>query len=280
RASVRERLRLPGSDWLFAKFYAPFDQHSRLLGSDLADLVEMAENSGLARRWFFLRYSDPEPHLRVRWQGEPDLLLRHLLPQVSEFAAHLVASGRISRLVLDTYDREVDRYGGLVGLDLCENVFHADSAAVRRLLGLHGLQLTDLAVASTASLLAGLGLDAAQRITFYEAQTALVEDPQVGRAAGDDYRARKNTLRTLLGPTPPPGPLSDALAALRASVAPWGDALREAEAAGRLDGSVTDLWPSLAHMHHNRLVGPGGSPNEAHLMHLLLRTEKGLSLTR
>ena len=56
--------------------------------TDLADLLDMAENSGLARRWFFVRYSDPDPHLRVRWQGEPDALLRHLLPLAHVIGVH------------------------------------------------------------------------------------------------------------------------------------------------------------------------------------------------
>lgn len=280
RASARDRLRLPGSDWLFAKFYAPFEQLSRLLVTDLADLIEMAENSGLARRWFFLRYSDPDPHLRIRWQGDPDLLLRHLLPQVGEFAEQLVASGRLGKLVVDTYDREVERYGGLAGLEVCEDIFHVDSASVRRLLSLPRQQLTEVAVASTASLLTGLGLDAAERIAFYEAQAALIEDPQVGRSAGEDYRTRKTTLRALLGPGPEPGPLADALRAQRTSLAPLGEALRAAERSGSLAGGVADLWPSLVHMHHNRLVGPGLPPPEPHLLHLLLRTERGLRLTR
>lgn len=276
---VRDRLRLPGSDWLFAKFYAPFDQLDRLLVSDLADLIDMAENSGLARRWFFLRYSDPDPHLRLRWQGDPDLLLRHLLPQVTTFSEQLLSGGRITKLVVDTYDREIDRYGGLAGLELCESVFHVDSGSVRRLLGLHGYQPTDVAVASSASLLAGLGLDAAQRIAFYESQLALVEDPQIGRTAGDDYRTRKTALRALLGPAPEPGPLSDALQELRTALVPWGEALRDAEGSGSLSSPLADLWPSLVHMHHNRLVGPNLPPAEPHLLHLLLRTERGLSVS-
>lgn len=276
--SVRERIRLPGGDWLFAKFYAPYEQLTPLLTTHLVDLIEMAENSGLARRWFFLRYSDPEPHLRIRWQGEPDLLLRHLLPQVSDFAGQLLEAGRISRLALDSYDRELERYGGLRGLELCEDLFHADSVAVRQLLSLPGQPLTDALVASTAVMLAGLGLDRAQRVTFYETQAALVDDPQVGRAAGADYRERKTRLRALLSGEPAHGPLADALQTLRTSVTPYGLALAAAERTGDLDGSVAGILPSLVHMHHNRMVGPG-HPSEPHLIQLLLRTERGLLLS-
>ncbi len=276
---VRDRMRLPGSDWLFAKFYAPYDQLTRLLVRDLGDLIAMAENSGLARRWFFLRYSDPDPHLRVRWQGDPDLLLRHLLPQVSDFAGQLVDVGRISRLTIDSYDRELERYGGSTGLELCEDVFHADSVGVRRLLGVVGdSDLTEVTVASTVHFLAGLGLDAHQRVAFYETQTALLEDPQVGRNAGNDYRVRKARLRLLAGPSAPSGALADAVSALREAVAPTAVALRAAAAKDALELSMAELLPSLVHMHHNRMVGPG-HPSEPHLLELLLRTERGLLLS-
>jgi len=276
RPTVRDRVRLPGSDWLFAKFYAPYDQLTRLLTAELADLIDMAENSGLARRWFFLRYSDPEPHLRVRWQGEPDLLLRHLLPQVAVFAEQLVEAGRISRLAIDSYDRELDRYGGPAGLDVCESVFHADSVACRRLLNLAGVDLTEVTVASTVRFLAGLGLDAQRRVAFYESQAALVQDAQVGRVAGDDYRVRKTRLRALVAAQE--GPVVDVLRSLGSDLAEPAVALDELARAARLDGTVDELLPSLVHMHHNRMVGPG-QPSEPHLIQLALRTERGMLLS-
>lgn len=269
------RLRLPGSDWLFAKFYAPFDSLNRLITDDLADLLDMSENSGLARRWFFVRYSDPEPHLRIRWNGEPDILVRHLLPQVTDFAEELARSGRISRLALDTYDREVERYGGAAGVALCEDVFHADSRLARQLLRVHGLDATELLVAAVPSLLRGLGLDADARLALYERQTRLADDPAVAREAGADYRVRKGRLREVL--VSPPEPVAAAVRDVEESLRPVAEGLRALEQRGEL--RVDDLWPSLLHMHHNRLVGPGGPPGEPRLHHLLLRTERGLRLS-
>ena len=117
----------------------------------------------------------------MRWQGAPDLLLRHLLPQVTDFAGQLVDAGRITRLVIDSYDRELERYGGPVGLEVCEDLFHIDSVAVRSLLGIAGIEPTEVTVASTVHLLAGLGLNASERVAFYETQTSLTEDPAIGR---------------------------------------------------------------------------------------------------
>ena len=59
---------------------------------------------------------------------------------------------------------------------------------------------------------------------------------------------------------------------------PVGEALRSAERDGLLTTSVAQILPSLVHMHHNRMVGPG-QPSEPHLLELLLRTERGLTLS-
>ena len=131
---IADRVRPPSSDWLFVKLYSAPDNVNRLLGGPIGDLLEMGEDSGLARRWFFLRYADPDPHLRIRWQGDPDVLMRHLMPHVAVLASQLIESGHLSRFVIDTYERELERYGGPRGTEVSESIFHADSRSVHRLL--------------------------------------------------------------------------------------------------------------------------------------------------
>src|SRR5262249_58030339 len=78
-------------------------------------LVETVRRSGAAERWFFLRYGDPDWHLRLRFHGEPARLLGEVLPALHAAAAPLLADGRLWRVQLDTYEREVERYGGAAG---------------------------------------------------------------------------------------------------------------------------------------------------------------------
>jgi thiopeptide-type bacteriocin biosynthesis protein len=282
--AVSVAARPPGSDWLFAKFYAPYEIMTSLLTGELADLIDMATNSGLASRWFFIRYGDPEPHLRLRWQGEPDLLLHHLLPQVVAFGQQLINARRVSRIALDTYDREIARFGGTVGLEFCEHIFDIDSRTVRQLLTRADLDDTERACVSTTSLLSGLGLGPADREELYRRMSA-VPDPAVKRAAGADYRTRKNRLRALVAHA------DGRASATNAGFAPVGGyeerelrgvaaQLSEAEDSGLLTLPVDDILPSLLHMHHNRLIGPVGAPSEAHLSDLLLRIEVGLRESR
>lgn len=277
---VRERARPPGSDWLFAKFYAPYEQLTPLLVGPLNELISMADTSGLADQWFFVRYGDPDPHLRLRWHGDPDLLLHHLLPQVTDFSDQLISSGRIQRLALDTYDREVERYGGPVTINISERVFDADSRLALRLLSHPELDLTEGFVTSTITLLHGLSIPTSRRIALYRQQLRANSDPNSRKRAGDDYRIRKDRLRKLASGTAAgstiEGVLQPAALELRKAIKPCAHAYIEAQATGSMHGTMDDLCLSLVHMHHNRLVGPSSAPAELHGIELLLRTEQGL----
>lgn len=276
------RTRLPGSDWLFAKFYCSASEQNDLLTGPFLQLCEMAETSGLARQWFFVRYADPEPHLRLRWKGDPQTLIRHLLPEITRATSNLINDGLVSRLVIDTYDRELERYGGPSGTDLSEEIFWADSRAVIKLLAaVSADDLTDLAVATADDLLAGLGLAPEDRLRWYSLQIAAFTDNGLRRQAGNDYRNRQRNLRTLLGtrrgPTLLGNDVPDLLAQRQHALSAAAARLKDLEAAGQLTTPSPQLYGSYLHMHCNRLLG-NRPPAEAHLLHLLHRTRKGLAV--
>src|SRR5262249_34877139 len=52
------------------------------------------------------------------------------LRDLFETVRPLLGDGRIGRLVLQTYQRETDRYGGPRGIEIAERIFQADSEAV------------------------------------------------------------------------------------------------------------------------------------------------------
>ena len=90
--------------------------------------------TGEADGWFFIRYGDPEWHLRVRFHGDPSRLQSGVLPRLHAALEPLLADGRIWRVQLDTYEREVERYGGPEGIGLAERLFQIDSEAVLAIL--------------------------------------------------------------------------------------------------------------------------------------------------
>ena len=280
RSFDSDRVRPPGSDWLYVKLYGPPNGQDELLAGSVRSFGDLAVNSGLAERWFFVRYADPKPHLRLRFAGAPDGLLHGLVPRVCAWAGELIADGSCSALSFDTYERELERYGGAAAMAVAEAIFALDSYTVLDLLhlvrtGQTSVDRTTLAVMSVEGLLHGIGLDAAGRL-------ALCRDAVVARhETGDDYRLRKRELRRLLAEENPEAAMREepALAGLlrarRAVLAPLGQRMRDLAAGGDLTKPYERICQSLVHLHCNRLLG-AEPPTEQHVLGLLLRTHEGL----
>ena len=155
----------------YLKLYAPAATHEDLVAGPVRELCADALAGGAADLWFFLRYHDPDPHIRLRLHGEPQRLAAELWPRVAPWLRGLVDDGWCHRVALDTYEREVERYGGPESIDRAERAFAADSQAVADLLRLRArgrlrLERTLLAVTSLDLLLQGLGLPAAERLAW------------------------------------------------------------------------------------------------------------------
>jgi thiopeptide-type bacteriocin biosynthesis protein len=254
---------------------------TRLIGP----VVDSALASGAADSWFFIRYGDPDRHLRVRFHGAPERLHAEVLPQLEAAVQGAADSGRVWRMQLDTYEREVERYGGDRGIELAEQVFHADSDAVlailRSLTGDGGLELRwRLALRGIDLLFDALGLSFEQKRAL--ARTARERygrefgvDGTFRGAVGQRYRKERVGLETLFDPgQEPPARLVPGLAALRERslrIAAGGAELRELADTRRFPASLTDVAGSYAHMHVNRLLRSGQRAQELVLYELLDR---------
>jgi len=121
----------PGGPWLYARLHASAERHDELLTQWLLPLfTDLAVGFGDVDRWFFVRYQDPEPHLRLRFHGRPEALYGRLLPRLHDLTDELHAKGLARGLRLDSYLPETQRYGGPLALPLAEEVFCADSRLV------------------------------------------------------------------------------------------------------------------------------------------------------
>lgn len=127
-ASLNNRFFLPGSEWLFYKIYCGVksaDDVLRFLHRITGNLVE----SNLIQKWFFIRYSDPDNHIRLRFY-QPDLSkLQETSAIVMRSLEPLFEQGVISKIQTDTYSREIERYGSN-SIEHAESFFFIDSQAV------------------------------------------------------------------------------------------------------------------------------------------------------
>ena len=275
----------PGSDWLYAKLYTGAATADHVLREVVAPIVSRALESGAADAWFFVRYGDPDWHLRVRLRGEPTRLVQEVLPALHEVAAAGIGTGQIWKLQIDTYERELERYGGEVGMLLSEQVFHADSdAAVAMLETLAGDEGADLRWRLTLRgldmLLAdlGLGLDA-KRALAQRGRRAFAREIGLSaaqeRQLGARFRKERGGLEALLEGNPDPGgPLARGVEILRRRsprLRPLGSRLRASLPTERVERIVA----SYLHMHANRMLRSAAREQELVLYDFLLRLYEG-----
>ncbi len=284
-APVRERERAaavlpavfsPGSEWLTVKLYGGPALLDRILQQVVAPVAHAAAASGAIRRWFFLRFADPQWHVRARFEGDPARLLAEVLAELHRTSEGLRRDGGLHRIVVDPYVREVRRYGGDKGLVLCEEIFHQDSRAVLAFLaGASGDDGLDarwrFAFRGMDLLLEDLGLDVARRRAVVQdlLRQFLAEfraDAPLRKGLRDRARLERRALEDLLAERgEAAGRLAEGLAALRersrAIAAPCAELRRLAEA-GTLVTSLEDIAGSLLHMHANRALRSAPRPQE------------------
>ncbi len=258
----------PGSEWLYLKLYGGAATLDRLLATTLGDTVRRVVGSGVADRWFFLRYKDPDEHLRLRFHGTPSRLEAEVWPAVRAACASILEEGTGWRVQLDTYEREVERYGGPAGIELAEELFTADSEAVLDILQAHpgdeGAEVRwRLALLGLDALLEDLGLPLERKLAVVERLrasfgTEFRVDKGFEAQLGLRYRRESRSLQELLTTQAwEQGPMRAGGRSLRRRgerLRPTVERLRQAEREGRLTSSVEQLAGSYLHMHVNRML--------------------------
>jgi len=282
RARPQSRYSL-GSEWLYAKVYAGSGSLDRLLYRIVPPLLE---HGSCVDRWFFIRYGDPDWHLRLRLHGEPTRLVSEIVPRLSRELDTLVDAGWASRIAYESYEPESERYGGDAGRELAERYFHADSEMVLDLLSvargvLHPDDRWRLAVRSVASLLSDLqiAIPECQRlmvVAHKEIAAELGLRNELRRALGHKYRALRHVVDSIVdgrsGEPGSPDPREEACFSRRAHrnrelLPPFHRMLE----AGSLMVSTERYITSLVHMTLNRILRWAHLPQEMVVYDLLCR---------
>ena len=121
-----ERYRKIGSDWLYYNIYIGENSQNDFILKELYPFAEDLIAEGLCDQWFYMRYKDPHDHLRIRFHGDPQTLILQVIPRVIEWEKRS-NNGVIQRMTIDSYIREVERYGGPNLISLAEEIFYRDS---------------------------------------------------------------------------------------------------------------------------------------------------------
>ncbi|WP_312824789.1 thiopeptide-type bacteriocin biosynthesis protein [Epilithonimonas sp.] len=101
----------PGDEWLYIKIYTGAKTSDQILEQVVFPLVDCFKNKKYISQWFFIRYNDPKFHLRLRFKLTDLNYFKIVLHNVSSAFKCFVDSGEISNVILDSYVREIGRYG-------------------------------------------------------------------------------------------------------------------------------------------------------------------------
>jgi thiopeptide-type bacteriocin biosynthesis protein len=101
----------PGTEWLYLKIYTGIKTADGILEEAIHPLVENFQKNNYISQWFFIRYLDPKPHIRIRFRLKNIEYYGPVLDRINQTLLEYLNSGEISNILIDTYSREIERYG-------------------------------------------------------------------------------------------------------------------------------------------------------------------------
>ena len=125
-----DAFKLPGEEWLYFEIYAHPNRSNTILKSLITNSKTLKNK---IRKWFFIRYSHPAPHIRFRIKlknaNDSGVVLQNIQQGIKPF----LVKGYVQDFCLKTYFREIMRYQ-VAPIDLIERFFAADSRYVFNLI--------------------------------------------------------------------------------------------------------------------------------------------------
>lgn len=256
-----KRTFFPGDEWLSLKLYGNSKRVEELIGFHLMSFCQQLINQKEIDKFFFLRYADPEGHIRLRLKGTKDNIQQKVIPKVNLWFKQLIEEGMLNIAIIDTYKREVERYGGLELIELAEDVFYTDSIFTCNVINLmrnskSGMPLEVYIVASIINMMEELRID-------YRVQKELFSsyfDKSLHRElfqkhrktflsicnSHDDWNGLKKTEHGRV--------IYNLFNLRKESLNDFGDRVVELDNEGKLWNDKISILFSIIHMHCNRIL--------------------------
>lgn len=125
----------PGSEWIYFKFYCGAHLSDEILEGLIRPVSEYLLSRQLADQFFFIRYSDPNYHIRYRIHltNHQKNNFAEVIEYINQALEPYLMNRTIWKVQLDTYQRELERYGPS-SISATEYLFFEDSQLYLQLL--------------------------------------------------------------------------------------------------------------------------------------------------
>ncbi len=282
-AEVTEQFAL-GSEWIYYKLYCGVRSADKILLDAIKPLVKELTQNGLTDKWFFIRYNDPDFHLRLRFHLTDIQNLGSVLHLLYDTLQPYLKAGYIWKLQADTYTRELNRYGRKT-IDIAEAFFCNDSNALLSMLentwGDGREEIRWLwSLRSADELLNSFRFPTADKLfLFVQLRDGLGAefnmDKIVRMQLSDKYRMHKKKIELIMDSGKDLHhdmyPLIGILKEKAEYVLPLADTLNHLHNTGRLEMSLLSLVSSFIHMMFNRILTSSPRLHELVLYDFLCR---------
>lgn len=118
-----------GDEWLYYKIYTGYNTAENILKEVIKPISSKLIKQKKIDKWFFIRYSDPKSHIRLRYHIPKNENITEIINTLNPYLKKYLKNDLIWNIQVDTYQREIQRYG-LHTMELSEDLFFHDSVLV------------------------------------------------------------------------------------------------------------------------------------------------------
>lgn len=252
----------PGEEnWIYYKLYGCGKRQDELISLMDAAFDELKYNKVL-KQYFFIRYSDPQPHMRVRLQHMPNRFSQ-MLYALQTILGSFRNDGLLTTVSIDTYQRESNRYGGVALISKAETYFSYESKFVAQVItdnrfkDLSRDALDCVAISYLTMMLKSFGMTLDVQETFLESVTTnkayrkdFTTNRELFMRAVDDS-ANWRSIRSVLKREQ----LYELACYTSEKLKEYVAAVELYDSQGCLTNSIQNIAMSIIHMFANRLFG-------------------------
>lgn len=130
---MNNQLHIPGGKWIYFKFYTGTKTADELLVKYIHPFVTKLLKKKYIESYFFIRYSDPDFHIRLRILLHNKSFYNDIFESFYKHFNKIVQNSIVWKIQIDTYMPEYNRYGKN-SIEFCEKIFAIDSSSILNLI--------------------------------------------------------------------------------------------------------------------------------------------------
>ena len=249
------RIFYPGSEWLYFKIYTGV-KTSEFLLEVIKPFVEQLQNENKIKKWFFIRYNDPKPHLRIRFNISNLNNYNYILEKINSLFGEYLNSGEISNVIIDTYKRELERYGEN-SIEYAEDLFFRSSELTLNFLEYDDEEKIMVALSYIDSILSSLKLTIEEKINWIKNfDNSFKIEFNADRSLNNQLKKKYQDLHSKYLEFIQSNEYEEIRNLITNNISEFNrtiEKMLELEKSGLLKVELVDFFQSIFHMHINRL---------------------------